>query len=798
MSVISLHAGWTLSGAGHTGVPATVPGCVHTDLLAAGLIPDPYLDDNETGLAWIGRTDWVYETAFEWTDPGADRVDLVCAGLDTVATVSLNGVTLGETANMHRSYRFDARPALRPGRNELVVRFGSAYAYAERWRAALGDRPGAYDEPFNFIRKSACNFGWDWGPTLVTAGIWQPIGIEAWSTARLARVRPLVTVDGAVGRVAVHVDLDRASDAPLTVSATVAGISATAPVAAGATAAVVSLAVPDPDLWWPRGNGEPARYDLAVSLAAADGAVVDGWERAIGFRSVRVETAPDADGRPFTVVVNDVPVFVRGANWIPDDVFPNRVTRARLATRLGQAAGANVNLLRVWGGGRYESDDFYDLADELGLMVTQDFLFACAAYPEEEPFAAEVAAEAAEQVVRLAAHPSLIWWCGNNENIWGWHDWGWRERLGDLTWGAGYYHEVLPRIVSTLDPTRPYWPGSPWSGADDRHPNDPAHGTMHIWDVWNRLDYTTYRDYRPRFVAEFGYQGPPAYATLRRAISDDPLAPDSPGMRHHQKAADGDAKLRRGLDAHFRPPRDFDDWHYLTQVNQARAVALGIEHFRSLRPHCRGAIMWQLNDCWPVTSWAAVDGDGRRKPLWHALRRVYADRLLTFQPRDGAPALVAVNETAAPWRASVAVMRLGFDGQPAAKTTLPLDVPPRSGLTLPLPADLAGPDDPRAELLTADCDGAERAFWFFAPDRDLAYPPAAWDAEVVDDRVTVTARTILRDLTLFPDRLDPAASADTALVTLLPGESVTFAVTGAGPLDPAALTTRPVLRAVND
>jgi beta-mannosidase len=317
--------------------------------------------------------------------------------------------------------------------------------------------------------------------------------------------------------------------------------------------------------------------------------------------------------------------------------------------------------------------------------------------------------------------------------------------------------------------------------------------------VWNALDYTHYREKSPRFVAEFGYQGPPVYATLRRSISDEPLAPDSPGMRHHQKAIDGDAKLRRGLDAHFRPPRDFDDWHYLTQVNQARAVALGVEHFRSLRPHCMGAIMWQLNDCWPVTSWAAVDGDGRRKPLWHALRRAYADRLLTFQPRDGAPALVAVNETGAPWRAPVAVVRLGFDGQPAAKATLAVDVPPRSGLTLPLPADLAAPDDPRGELLTAEGEGAERAFWFFAPDRDLAYPAATWDAEVVGDRVTVTARTILRDLTLFPDRLDPAASADPALVTLLPGESVTFTITGAaGPLDPAALASRPVLRAVND
>jgi beta-mannosidase len=267
-------------------------------------------------------------------------------------------------------------------------------------------------------------------------------------------------------------------------------------------------------------------------------------------------------------------------------------------------------------------------------------------------------------------------------------------------------------------------------------------------------------------------------------------------MRHHQKAVDGDGKLSRGLAAHFRPP--FDDWHYLTQVIQARAVVLGVEHFRALRPLCAGAIVWQLNDCWPVTSWSAVDGDGRREPVWYALRRAYADRPLTFQPRDGVPALVAVNDTASPWRAPVAVVRLRFDGQPSAKATLPVDVPPRSAVTLPLPADPAAGDDPRSELVTADVDGAQRAYWFFTADRDLDYPPAVWDAEVSGHRVTVTARTLLRDLCLFPDRLHPAAAVDSALVTLPPGEATTFTVTAPVRLDPVALVSRPVLRVVNE
>jgi beta-mannosidase len=808
VSYTPLHDGWTLKALGPTGaslpdeaITATVPGCVHTDLLGAGLIPDPFLDDNEVRLAWIGLTDWEYETHFDAPPGPADRVDLAFAGLDTVATLTLNGVELGRTFNMHREYRFDTAGALRPGRNTLRVRFDSAVSYGEAQQELLGARPGAYDEPFNFIRKMACNFGWDWGPKLVTAGIWRPVGLDAWSTARLAQVRPQVHVDGDTGRVDVAVELERVSADRVVVTASVGGVVERVVVAAGATAVAVCLTVPEPGLWWPRGYGEQRRYPLTVELSTEAGGHLDGWERSIGFRTVELDTAPDAHGSPYTVIINGLPIFVRGVNWIPDDPFPSRITRDRLATRLRQAAGANLNYLRIWGGGRYESEDFYELCDELGLMVGQDFLFACAAYPEEEPFAAEVEAEARHQVVRLAPYPSLVSWTGNNENIWGFHDWQWQERLQGRTWGAGYYFDLLPRIIAELDPTRPYWPGSPYSGREDIHPNDPAYGTMHQWEVWNRLDYARYRDDAPRFMAEFGYQAPPTYATLRRSINDQPLTPDSLGMVHHQKAIDGQLKLRRGLAAHLPEPRDFDDWHYLTQVNQARAVQLGVEHYRSLRPLCMGAIVWQLNDCWPVTSWAAVDGDGRLKPLWYALRRMFADRLITVQPRDGGLAVIAVNDATTRWTAQVAAARVNLSGEPRAKTTIEIDIPPGSAATFPLPDDVAVADDATGELVIVDA-GPTRAWWFFAEDKDIDYPAADYDATVepVDGglRVTVSARTILRDVTLFPDRLEPSATVDDALVNLLPGESVVFTVTTAAPLSPEALTTRPVLRCVND
>src|SRR5438552_7490985 len=357
-----LHTGWTVTAAGPAPVsgpvPAIVPGCVHTDLLAAGLVPDPYLDDNEARLAWIGHVDWVYETAFDWRPTRADRTDLVCAGLDTDATVSVNGAAVGRTANMHRSYRFDVGALLRPGTNRLAVRFDPAYRYAEEVRERVGARPNAYPEPFQYVRKMACNFGWDWGPTLVTAGIWQPIGLHAWSGARLAEVRPLSTMDS----VTVHVRVESVDDRPLTVAAAVAGRRATATVHDGQ--AVVTIAVPGVARWFPTGHGEPARHPLTVTLHSGE-STLNTWRHPLGFREVRL----DLD--PFTVVVNGTPVCVRGVNWIPDDAFVTRVDRARYAARLDQAAGAGANYLRVWGGGRYESADFYDLCDERGLLVGQ-------------------------------------------------------------------------------------------------------------------------------------------------------------------------------------------------------------------------------------------------------------------------------------------------------------------------------------------------------------------------------------------------------------------------------------------
>ena len=800
-----LHDGWTLElvdgpapeGFARGPIAATVPGSVHTDLLAAGLIPDPYLDDNERLLAWIGQASWRYRLGFEWSDQGFERVDLAFDGIDTIADITLNGQVVASTRNMHRRYRFPVRELLREGSNELIVDFASPIRTADAESLAIGYRPHVNHHPYNAIRKMACSFGWDWGIDTASSGVWRPVTLHSWSGARIASVRPLARLDGDTGRLEAHVEIERASAGAVELAVRCGDQETTISVEAGRSSAVATVEMGEVQRWWPQGHGKQVLYPVSVRLGN-DSTALDGWDGRVGFREIRVDATPDEHGTPFTLVVNGRPIFVKGANWIPDDAFPHRVDRARYAARLNQALGARLNLLRVWGGGIYEDDAFYELCDELGILVWQDFLFACAAYTEEGWMRDEVEAEARDNVTRLASHASLALWNGNNENIWGFHDWGWEKRLEGKTWGLGYYLNLLPAIVAELDPDRAYTPGSPWSFSVDRHPNDPEHGSIHEWEVWNRQDYPVYRDAIPRFVAEFGWQGPPTWSTLRRSLHDEPLTPESPGMLIHQKAQDGNDKLTDGLVPHLPFPNTMEDWHWAMQLNQARAVAFGIEHYRSWSPRNAGTIVWQLNDCWPVTSWAAVDGDGRPKPLWHALRNAYADRLVTIQPRDAGLAIVLVNDTDELWSGELALRRVAFDGTALAAEAIEVSIPARETVTVAAPSTVTKPGQENREVLVATLDDV-RGFWGYVEDRDAELPVAAVTIETEpageDTTVVLTADTYVRDLALLVDQIDPSAWCDEGLMTLLPGDSTSIRVHGA---EVSADDIRRVLRSAND
>lgn len=783
-------------------IPASVPGNVHLDLISAGLLEDPYFGRNEHLVQWVGDAEWIYQTTFEVPTSGHDRHELVFEGLDTVAVIVLNDVEVARTFNQHRTYRIDVSDVVVTGVNTLRVTFERVRDYALALRVGLGDRPHNYPEPYNFVRKSAANFGWDWGPNLATVGIWKTVFLESWTGARIAAIRPHVSVaeDGA-GVVDLDVEVARSSGGTAAIEVTIGTARQTFTVT-GEPTQRFRVEVPDVALWWPRGLGAPTLYDLTVRLLGQDGDELDRWARRVGFRTVEHKTAIDAAGREYTLSINGVDIFVRGANWIPDDCFVGGVHEPRYRKRVQQAIDANMNLLRVWGGGIYEKDEFYDICDETGLLVTQDFLFACGAYPEEEPIRREVEQEARDNITRIMSHPSMVLWNGSNENIWGYFDWGWKDRLADQTWGLGYYLDLLPDLVGELDPTTPYWASSPYSGTMEIHPNHPSYGNQHLWDVWVQLDYLHYSDTEPRFVSEFGFQGPANWATIRTSIADDPLTPDGVELLHHQKAADGNGKLARGMAPHLPEPDGFDEWHYFTQLNQARAVAYGIEYFRSLRPHCMGAIVWQLNDCWPVTSWAAVDGHGRRKPLWYELRRVYADRLLTFQPGpDGELSVVAVNDGPDPWIDELTVSRLSVDGREAARHRVDVRVPPRSTLRVTLPDEVRNPEQPTKEGLIAQA-GETRSIRFYREDRDMEFGRARYVVETADTpegiAMTVTAISLVRDLVIGADRVDPLAEVDDQVVTLLPGEAKTFKISTEARAENSSWAGSFVVRAVND
>ncbi|RYQ23463.1 beta-mannosidase [Bifidobacterium pseudolongum subsp. pseudolongum] len=549
-----LHSGWTLTAMNPemapaelrdplvSGIPATVPGEAALDLLNAGLIDDPFDGDNETKQQWIGDIDWRFTCRFDWHDDSADRHDLVVYGLDTVATIELNGDPVAQTENCHRSYRFDINDLLTDGANELTVTFMSPVRYSDQAEQRRGYYPHTEHHAFNQIRKPSYTFGWDWGIDVANAGIWREIGIDSWSGVRLAEVRPLVDVsaDG-TGILNVHVVVERAGkgrvmspmDAhsqqmPVPVHVTLEGygtmLEADGSVGQGRNETTITIAVPEAKLWWPIGYGDQPLYAVSVT-AGAD--LQAAWSGRIGFRTTHDDTRADEVGRPFQIYVNDVPVHAHGYNWIPDDAFISRISKRDYERGIRDLVEANANMVRIWGGGIYEDDVFYDLCDEHGIMVWHDFMLACAAYPEDAETKEEVEAEAREQIIRLSPHPSLIVWNGSNENYVAYAEWGgYKQALrdddrkpndygyGEKPWGDYYYSELFPQLLADLDPTHVYLPSSPMSFTRFTNANWDTDGTMHIWDAWNRADYTVYADYTPRFADEFGYQAPPAWSTL--------------------------------------------------------------------------------------------------------------------------------------------------------------------------------------------------------------------------------------------------------------------------------------------
>jgi beta-mannosidase len=692
MKHIDLAGTWQLSRKGKKeSIKATIPGDNYSALIAAGLMKDPYVGTQELDAQWAGREDWIFEKAFVLSAQAANApaAFINLDSVDTIATVELNGKKLGETDNMFARLRYDVAGLLKEGENTLTVSVKSAVveaaARAKKLTYPVPTSTAPVSEPYrNLVRKVPCHAGWDWGPCLMVSGIYGGAYLGLARQGRIEYVTTEMKRRGEAWTVSVTAELCAAKDGEVSVQATVGTETVTKDfrLSKGFNSVTIPVVVKKPELWWPNGYGAQPLYDLSVK------ALGDEAKKKIGFRELEVVTKADKIGRSLIFRVNGRDVFCKGADWIPIDALPARETRVRYAKLIESAVAANMNMIRVWGGGKYESDDFYELCDEKGIMLWHDFMFACSLYPSNPEFLGSAEREIRHQVKRLKDHPSIALWCGDNENI-GALNWFPESRANRDRYIIDYDRlnsGVISKVVAELDPARTFWPSSPCAGPGDFADNWHADGKgdMHYWSVWHEgKPFEAYYDILPRFVSEFGYQSFPSLDTVKGYASADQFNLTSPVMEHHQKNLRGNSIISENFSRYFRLPEGFANMLYLSQVQQALAMKTGVEYWRSKRPVCMGAIYWQLNDNWPVASWASIEYSGKWKLLHYVARRFFGNvGVFAYNGKDGSVQVWGVNDTDKPAAGNLRLAFVDFSGKTVSEKKLQATIAPDSAVLL--------------------------------------------------------------------------------------------------------------------
>jgi len=738
---ISLNSGWKFRQIGQTEwLPATVPGCVHTDLLANKKIDDPFYRDNEKQQQWIGKTDWEYQTVFNVSAANLKRqnLEIVFEGLDTYAEVYLNDKPILTADNMFRTWRVDVKSALKTGENVLRIKFRSPINEILPLMKKLDyELPAVNDQGEKtspYTRKAPYQFGWDWGPRFVTSGVWKPVNLEAWDNARLEDLhirQNNLSKEKADLSAAVEIVASTAGAATIEIENTTdkkTVATKQVKLTGGVNKIALDFEMANPRLWYPVGLGEQALYTFRAKLIV-NRRGVDEQTKRTGLRTLELRQKPDKDGISFEFVVNGIPVFGRGANWIPADIFPTRITKEKYRNLLTSLKDANMNMLRVWGGGIYEDDYYYDLADEMGILVWQDFMFACSMYPGDKKFLENVRREAIDNVKRLRNHPSIVLWCGNNEIETAWLHWGWKERLPNHIWDdyLKLFTQLLPEVLNEYDPSRPYWQSSPSSNFQD-DPDSQRIGDVHYWQVWHaEKPYKEYEKQYPRFMSEYGFQSFPELDTVKTyTTEEDRKSIETPVMLAHQRHPRGNQLVRAYMLREFDEPKDFESFLYVSQVLQAEGIKIGAEHFRRIMPRNMGSLYWQANDCWQVASWSGMDYFGRWKALMFYTRRFYAPLLISPHVDDGGNLNVTVvNDSPDAKQAQMFLSLMDLSGKVLKSKQLDLSVEPLKGksyFTEKAKDFLDGADDEKTFLLAELKLGGQTVSqneYFFKPFKEL-------------------------------------------------------------------------------
>lgn len=684
-------------------MPAKVPGTVHTDLMAAGKIEDPYYRLNELDQQWIDKVDWEYKTTLTVDDTylGRDNVTLDFKGLDTYADVFVNGEKALSADNMFREWQVDVKELLKKGENELRILFrspineglkkydanGFVYPGGENDQAERGQVEGGKRVSI-YTRKAGYHFGWDWGPRLVTSGIWQPVYLKAWDKANIEDLQIVqhdVTNEKATFTAVFEVTSEKKRKASLSViNEATTLVSQTVVLNPGTNKYAVDFEIANPQLWWSNGLGEAHLYNLSGNLEI--GGRKQNKDTRIGIRTLELVRDKDEEGTSFYFKLNGHPVFMKGANYIPNDVFLPRITEDNYKTVVETAKNSNNNMLRVWGGGIYENDIFYDLCDENGILVWQDFMFACAMFPNNPEFLENIKQEAIDNVKRLRNHPSIALWCGNNEILTAWNTWGWKalaEKEGadvpEKVWQAyvDIFHKTLPDVVNEYDPSRSYWGSSPSSGLGVQA--DLVNGDEHYWGVWwGKEPFSTYATHLARFMSEYGFQSFPEISSVRKYAKPEDYDIYSVVMKSHQRSSIGNGTIEYYMLKEYKHPKDFESFLYVNHVLQADGIKFGLEGHRRAMPYNMGSLYWQINDCWPVASWSSTDYYQKWKALQYYVKKGFSPVLVSPYEEGIKFKVGIVNDRLEPVKAELRMRLVDFDGKVIWEEASLLDIPANS------------------------------------------------------------------------------------------------------------------------